>query len=81
MTLSKLQLSILVDRLQEILPVHKKDDEEFVCDVLFEHMLCLATNIDLVSANKIYNQIYQEANYQMGHPLLETIISKYVADI
>lgn len=81
MELSKLQLTILSTKLENILSTTQERDNEFINNIEFEEMLCLATNVDFVSANKIYQEIYKEADKTMSLNSLAKIITRHVKSI
>lgn len=84
MELSKYKLIILSDKLLEITGSEKFNPQKrdgFICDPEFEDMLCLATDINSMEANKIYQKIYADIDNTMGSPLLIDVIKKHIADL
>ena len=76
--LSKLQLTILSTKLEDILSATQTKDNDFVNNIEFKEMLCLATNIDLISANKMYQGICKEADKTMSLNDLSEIIARHI---
>lgn len=84
MVLSKRKLMILSDKLQNIMEsedFNSDKQDDFICDIEFEDMLCLATDIDSIQAGEIYQKIYADMDKTMGLPLLSDIIAKHIADL
>ena len=82
MKLSKIQLEILSEKLSQIIQNKKEaQTRDFICNVDFEEMLCLAANTDFVTANRIYQNIYEDADSTMGLKPLSDIIAKHVSSI
>lgn len=75
MTLSKRQLLILADHLQNIRPQSKN---EFIGDSTFEDMLCLAMDIDNISSHELFQRIYEDIDETMGLPILADTIAKHI---
>lgn len=82
MALSKLQLIILTDKLEEILSTPNKypTKDDYITDEVFEDMLCLVTDLDPFAATRAYQKIYEEADITMGCGMLEEIILKHIGD-
>lgn len=83
MKLSKRQLSILADKLSDMIYKHelKPVDSDFAGNVEFEDMLCLAMDIDDITANNLYQDICNDIDSTMGLPILSNIIAKHTNNL
>lgn len=79
MKLSEQQVSILADKLSDILcRQHLKQPNINAVDGEFEKMLCLAIDINYTTAHHLYQDICKDVNATMNTNVLSDIIAKHI---
>lgn len=81
MELSNRQLAILTDRLRTVFfspNFVESKDGDFIYDEVFESMICLLLDIDILSANKILRAIYEDVCIEKSLQNSDSIINKHM---